>query len=277
MSRISAETEVVRTKIWLETPQLDDPFSASKCYCYGYDVYGDLLHKASWTEYVFLMFSGEAPSPAQILLLDSLAVAIANPGIRDHSVRAAMNGGVGGSPNAACLIAALSVGAGGLGGAHEVAAAMELWTRCGADLNEWKKRIQTPHDRQPIDTWPPIEHVPGFNPHGVSCPKPLLETLHHLANCSPGEALPWLETNRANLEQITKCPLAMPGIAAAAFADLGFSSAQAEMLYLIMRLPGAAVHALEQQRLGWRKYPFFKNGLHLENDPGPFRINQDSL
>ena len=43
------------------------------------------------------------------------------------------------------------------------------------------------------------------------------------------------------------------------------------MLFLLLRLPGAAVHALEQKKLGWRKYPFFGDGLTLTNDPGPVK------
>ena len=37
---------------------------------------------------------------------------------------------------------------------------------------------------------------------------------------------------------------------------------------LLLRLPGAAVHGLEQY-MQWKKYPFFKKGLVLTNDPGP--------
>jgi len=41
------------------------------------------------------------------------------------------------------------------------------------------------------------------------------------------------------------------------------------MLFLLLRLPGAAAHALEQKEHGWRKYPFFGDGLTLTDDPGP--------
>ena len=64
------------------------------------------------------------------------------------------------------------------------------------------------------------------------------------------------------------CPLAMTGVAAAAMIDLGFDVDQGEMLYLLLRLPGAAAHALEQREYGWRHYPFFADGLELEDDPG---------
>ena len=52
---------------------------------------------------------------------------------------------------------------------------------------------------------------------------------------------------------------------AAAFTDLCFSSDQGEFLYLFLRLPGAAAHALEQKYSGWRAYPFFINSVKLKN------------
>lgn len=46
------------------------------------------------------------------------------------------------------------------------------------------------------------------------------------------------------------------------------------MLFLLLRLPGAAAHSLEQKKLGWRKYPFFGDKLTLTVDPGAKRTNQ---
>jgi len=45
--------------------------------------------------------------------------------------------------------------------------------------------------------------------------------------------------------------------------ELEFLPQEAEMLFLLLRLPGAAIHSLEQERLGWRKYPFFGDGFKL--------------
>lgn len=33
------------------------------------------------------------------------------------------------------------------------------------------------------------------------------------------------------------------------------------MLYLLLRLPGAAVHALEQKRYGFKRFPFFHGAV----------------
>ena len=262
--------ENIRTRIWREEAEPDNPFAAAACYCHGYDVYGDVLGKAGWAEFVYLLFHGERPDRHRARMLEDLAVAIANPGPRDHSIRAAMNGGVGGSNSAACLMAALGVGAGQLGGAREVSIALRNWIDCGTDLGAWTRRIDSPPVEERADVWPAMEHPPGFDPHGASCPGPVLKVLEHLAAFPSAQVLPWLRDHRAALERIADCPLAMTGVAAAAFHELGFGPDQGEMLYLLLRLPGAAVHALEQKDYGFKRYPFFHDAVHLANDPGPF-------
>lgn len=263
--------ETIRTSIWREEEEPDNPFAAAACYCHGYDVFGDVVGKASWIEYLYLLFKGERPARAQGRLLEDLAVALANPGPRDPSVHAAMSGGVGGSHNAACLMAALAVGAGQLGGGREVALAMQMWKECGTNLQSWETRLKNPLQEERADVWPRMEHSPGFDPHGASCPTPVRQLLAHLAAQQTGQALGWLNHHRSLLEHIADSPLAITGVAAAALHDLGFNPAQGEMLFLLLRLPGAAVHALEQREIGFRNFPFFHDSLHLENDPGPYQ------
>nr|MDJ0862808.1 citryl-CoA lyase [Gammaproteobacteria bacterium] len=178
--------EVIHSRIWEEVSEPDNPFAAAACFCSGYDVFGDLLGKASWVEYFYLLFMRERPSSQQARLLEGLAVALANPGPRDHSVRAAMSAGVGGSTHASCLMAALAVGAGQLGGAREVALALSYWRECGTDLSLWQERLAHPPQDQRADVWLPIEHPPGFDPHGASCTTPVKQTLAFLAQHSPG-------------------------------------------------------------------------------------------
>jgi citrate synthase len=259
--------ELIHTRIWQEEPEPDNPFAASTCHCHGYDVYGDLLANASLIEYLFLLFRGEAPTPAQARLLEGLALALANPGPRDPAVHAAMCGGVGGSTAASCLMAALAVGAGASGGAREVRLALEGWLDRGTDLSAWQTGLAACQGEDPADVWPGPGHPAGFDPHGVRCAGPVLQTLAHLAGMSPGPSLPWLKANRLPLEAAAGLPLAMSGVAAAALHDLGFAPAQGEMLHLLLRLPGAAAHALEQREYGHKKFPFFR--VELENDPGP--------
>lgn len=259
------KTEKITTKIWKETPEPDNPFAAAACYCSGYDVYGDLLGKASYIEYLYLLFKLEKPSQVQAKLLEGLALALANPGIRDHSIRAAMNAGVCGSPKASVLMAALGVGAGNLGGAREVYCIGQYWEACGEDLEKWRQRLCNPPEEERIDIWLPMEHPPGFDPNGVSCPTPVKQTLAYLASLSDSGPVAWLHQHREKLEEITKLPLAMAGVASAVFFELDLGLHEAEMLYLLLRLPGAAAHGLEQENYGWRQYPFFGDGLHLTN------------
>ena len=263
--------EQIRSKIWQEEAEPDNPFAAKICRCHGYDVYGDLLGQISWAEYLYLLFVGEAPTKDQAHLLEDLAIILANPGIRDHSVRAAMNGGVGGSASASCLMAALGVGAGNLAGGHEIAVIIEAWQDLGQNLANWQKYFQLQPYQQPRnDTWHPLEHPPGFDATGVNCTTPVRLALNHFAKTSGQESHGyWLQQHRLDLESWASCPLAMSGLAATVMVDLGLSPKQGEMLYLLLRLPGAAVHALEQQQNGWRRYPFFMEGLTVSNDPGP--------
>jgi len=256
--------EQILTRIWLEEPEQDNPFATRAAYCHGYDVYGEMIGQTRWVEMLYLLFQGEAPVNWQMELLETMAVALANPGPRDQSVHAAMCGGVGGSTAAACLIAALAVGAGQFSGGHEVFLAMEIWNICGTDLDVWQRQFAAPADGKD-SIWPTPEHPPGFDPHGVSTTTAVKQTLACLAGISVEPRLTWLNTNLSSLESVADRPLALSGVAAAAFSDLGFTPEQGEMLYLLLRLPGAAAHALEQGRYGPKKFPFFT--VELENDP----------
>ena len=205
---------------------------------------------------IILLFRSDLPCKREIDMLEALAVGLANPGPRDPSVHAAMCGGVGGSLAAASLMAALSVGAGRNGGAREVFDAMNIWTTCGTGLDSWdgKDSAATPDI---IDVWPDRGHPAGFDPHGAGTPTVVLQLLDKLAEIGGTPRLTWLAQHRISLEQRIRLPLAFTGVAAAAFADLGLTPQEGEMLYLLLRLPGAAAHAVEQGQHGYRHFPFY--------------------
>jgi citrate synthase len=254
----------IHTKIWEEVPEADNPFATRVAYCHGYDVFGEMVGSARWVDMLYLLFRGEAPAPAHAHLLEALAVALANPGPRDPSVHAAMCAGVCGSTAASALVAALSVGAGGLSGSRDVLLALQAWGKCGTDLDAWRALLSAgPESR--LDIWPDAEHAPGYDPHGMSTAMVVKQALARFAAMSPGAHLRWLEQNLGTLEQAAGYPLALSGLAAAVLHDLGFSPEQGELLHLLMRLPGAAAHALEQKHYGFRKFPFFE--VEVENDP----------
>lgn len=246
----------IRTAIWEEIAEDDNPFATRAAYCHGYDVYGEMVGRAGWADMLFLLLRGDAPTAPQKALLEALAVALANPGPRDASIHAAMCGGVAGSTAAATLSAALAVGAGANGGAREVSLAMQAWQDCGADLASWQRHLDQPADSG-ASIWPAPGHVPGFDPHGRSCSGIVRAALERLQHCGGGVHLGWLHAQRTALETLAGRPLAMTGVAAAALLDLGLSAQQGEMLFLLLRLPGAAAHALEQGQSGFRHFPFY--------------------
>lgn len=260
------ETTYMQSRIWLEEPEPNDAFACRAAYCHGYDVYGEMLGSAGWVDMLYLLFRGEAPSRAHAAALEVLAVALANPGPRDASVHAAMCAGVGGAPAAAALTAALAVGAGGAGGAREVLRCMQSWASCGTVLEAWQLHFaeQAGPGEGPPEAWPAAEHPAGFAPLGVDTTTPVQQVLARLAAFEPASRCAWLRANLRSLERASGHPLSMVGVAAAAFADLGLSPDQGEMLFLLLRLPGAAAHALEQRASGHKQFPFYALELDAE-------------
>lgn len=255
----------INTHIWSELAGPDNPFVAEVCRCHGYDVYGDILGKASYPEFLFLLFKGERPSPAQTRALELLTIALANPGPRDPSVHAAMAAYVSGTPAASALIGALAVGAGSHQGAREVRLAVEYWQHLGTDLAQWHAHLQRPPKPTQLSVWPEMDHPPGFDPYGKTASQPVRQTMERLLAFLPAGNLQWLSHSHPDLERHINMALNLLGVAAAALCDLGFSPEEAEMLTMLMRLPGAAAHALEQKSRGFRQFPFFD--LELDYDP----------
>lgn len=255
---------LIHTRIWQEEAELDNDFATRAAYCRGFDVFGEMVGNARWVEMFFLLFREELPSAAALDMLEALAVGLANPGPRDASIHAAMCGGVAGSTAASSLIAALSVGAGRNGGAREVFDAMTMWLSCGTDLASWVTYDANTRT-EVVEIWPAREHTPGFDVHGVATSKVVCQLLEKLAAIGVTDGLSWLRDHRKDIEKAVGLPLALTGVAAVALADLGFSPKEGEMLYLLLRLPGAAAHALEQESYGYKRFPFYP--VDLEDDP----------
>lgn len=259
-------TPVLHTRIWQEEAE-GDAFTTGVARCHGYDVYGEMLGRASWPQMLLLMIKGEIPSAAQAALMQDLLIAMANPGPRHPAVHAAMAGGVGGSPAAACLTAALAVGAGRAGGAREVFEAITAWQACAvgfADLpQQLAARVQQASNA--VDIWPAHDCWPGFGPHGDVTPKPIRQTLTSLISHAPSGALAHLYEHLQSLSAQAGHGHNFCGVMAAACVDLGLSPAQGEMLHLLITLPGAAVHALEQADTGYKRFPY--GDVDLLDDP----------
>lgn len=258
-------TAIINSEFWQETAHIDDAFCTETAICCGYDVYGDMMQKATYFEYIYLMFKHERPTKKQLRAFEILAFALANPGPRDTSVHAAMGAGMSMSTSASFLIAALACSAGSNGGAREVYLSMQEWEQRRNNLNTWCEMLENPTPPTREEIWPTCEHPPGFSPYDRKCGKPVLQTLSALQGILNTENINFLEQNRLILEEKARHPLSMIGVTAACLTDLGFPPHVGEVLTLLLRLPGAAAHALEQNKLGFRQFPFFE--IDLQNDP----------
>ena len=137
------------------------------------------------------------------------------------------------------------------------------------NLSAWQNRLASLPVSTRTEVWPDVEHHPGFEPYSQRCRNPVLQLMEKLSAVLVDGHAAWLVSNRNSLEASANRPLAITFVIAAAFADLKFSPQESEMLTLLLRLPGAAAHALEQHGFGFRNFPFFS--LELENDPGVTR------
>lgn len=169
---------------------------------------------------------------------------------------------------ASCLMASLSVSAGQYGGAREVLQVMECIHECEQVLERWQQYFSMPWPRPSGLSWPDREHPAGYDPNVVQCSKPVLQSFQRMVETQSLPMTAWCFDHRQRLETMAGMPMAMTTLVGAVLHDLGFHPQQGEMLYLVLRMPGIAALALEQHWTGFQHYPFHKEGLHLQNDPG---------
>ncbi|BDX06783.1 hypothetical protein [Planctobacterium marinum] len=263
------EVPSFKTSIWQDIPEDDNAFVAKQSVCHGYDVFGDVLGNATFSEYLMMLFTGNKPSQEQVYLFDCMAVALGNAGPRDLAIRAAMNSGVGGAPAAANLMSFLSVAAGNYEGGHELHYLVSCFKQFHFQEEKWLEAFKNPNQsRLREDIWEKFEHPPGFLPHASKTSAITLKFMDLRGKSGSYPAVNWLHKYYPDFEEATGMAVSTNFVAAACFYELGFSPEQAELCSLIIRLPGAAVHSLEAKNQGWKQFPFFGKQTELTSDPG---------
>jgi citrate synthase len=260
--------ETIKTQIWLEEASDSHAFITEKQFLRGYDVQQDLLPNLSWHAYLYLLFFAELPEKNQLKLFETLSIALANPGPRDQSVLAAMTAGAAGATQAASLISALAAGAGVAGGAREIFYLYQVWQDCGGDAQKWCEHLPQFEWPHPGETFAKVDHLLGFLPYeGVHAHwvHAALQKLVQLPGAENFLHLQWLHQHHAFLEKKLDSTLAITLVATAAFLDLQFNAEQAELLFLLLRLPGTAAHAYEQRILGITEFPFWPQGINYQS------------
>jgi len=251
-------TERTVTRIWQEEAAPDNPYLAARCRCHGYDLM-ELMRKRSFVDVFFLLFSGELPSKEQARLLESLMIALINPGPRHPATRAAMNAGVGSTFPQHILPIALSVGGGSFLGGEEVEQAMRfLRSQQQKDPLLLAAELLRGAERPEEGDW----HVaPGFGSRYGSV-DPLAREM--AAECArlpaSGGSLAWGESFAEAIKPEGLGWVAT-GVAAAVLCDLGFHPRTGAGLFQIFCAPGLLAHGLELANKPVTAMPFL-DGEH---------------
>jgi citrate synthase len=253
-SRNEPFVERTATRIWNEQASDDNPYIATHALCHGYDLF-ELMDKRSFVDVFYLLFRGELPSKTEAQLLQSLMIALINPGPRHPATRAAMNVGVGKTDPVHILpIASAVLGGDYLGGGAIESCMRFLRKQQNTHPQDFVRDIQLQYPSlQDVD----LEQVaPGFGRRhgGIDLlTKNIAERLLQLEGS--GKALKWGAELSALLEpegfgwQTT-------GLAAAVFADLGFHPRAGGSLFQLMGAPGLVAHGLELSNKPITAMPF---------------------
>lgn len=229
------------TRIWQEVPAEDNPYLAAACRCHGYDLL-ELAAKRSFVDVLFLLVQGELPSPEQARILETLLIALINPGPRHPAVRAAMNAGVGKTHSQHILPIGLAILGGGHLGGEEVGAAMEFLKKCRGHDPAAVATDRLAGDRPDEGDW----HVaPGFGSRFAAI-DPMPGKVAALLRAIPvrHDHLQW-GTDFAEAIAPHNLGWLSTGLAAAAFCDLGFHPRAGAGLYQLLCGPGVLAHGLE--------------------------------
>ena len=229
------------TRIWSEQPSADNPYIASSALCHGYDLF-ELMEKRSFVDVFYLLFRGELPGAAEAALLQTLMIALINPGPRHPATRAAMNVGVGKTNPLHILPIASAVLGGEHQGGGEIDSAMRFFRKYQkTDPNDLPKILQAHTSEDDTIS----SATPGFGKRhgGVDLMATgIAERLLKLE--AAGSALKWGDQLAKVLEPSGSGWL-ITGVASAVFADLGFQPKTGGALFQLLGAPGLVAHGLE--------------------------------
>ena len=232
------------TQIWYEEPSPENPYVAQSALCHGYDLF-ELMEKRSFVDVFFLLFRGELPSPSDSALLQTLMIALINPGPRHAATRAAMNVGVGKTDPMHILPVAAAVLGGNYAGGGEVERAMIfIEQHKDKDPRECAAQIVTDFAEKNADAINVVSET-GFGVRDGSIDIMAEQIAHRLLKLEgAGTALKWAGEVASHLKT-HKLSFLTTGVAAAALIDLGFQARAGGCLFQLLGAPGLVAHGLE--------------------------------
>jgi citrate synthase len=231
----------VTTAIWNEKAADDNPFYPRESYCCGYDYYGELLGRFSWTSLLYLQLRGELPDTRQAGFFDLMLSAVMNPGPRDPQNQSAMAAAVGGCPVGGSLMAGFGTSQGSREGGGAVEACMAMLDLLVAGEVVADRALLT-------ERFGDGEDCPGFGlwfgekDHRAPLVGNLIRSRGY-----PDRRLSLLETLGDDLR--------LYGVFAAGLGDLGFTPRQGHGLFMISGGGGMLAFLCEQYSVHWSGFP----------------------
>jgi len=227
-----------RTRLWCEVPSADNPYVAERALCHGYDLEA-LAGRVAFDEMVWLLLSGELPTPPQRELFGTLLTALANPGPRHPATRGVMAAAVSKADPVHLLPIGLSLLGGTHVGAAEVAHAMTFLQRHrGRDADETAAEC---HAAPYAEDAP----APGFGTRYAAADPIAARLASRLAALEAGgEALAWGEGFAAALAPAGQ-GWRPTGVAAAALLDLGLPPRCGPGVFQLAAAAGLLAHGAE--------------------------------
>jgi citrate synthase len=243
----------IKTAIWCEEAEHDNPFYARKSFCHGYDFYNTLLGRFGFSELVFLHLRGELPEKEINEHFNLLLSAVMNPGPRDLQNRAAMSAAIGGCPVGGAMISGFSCSMGGLQGGLAVEAVMRM-------LLDIKERAPEADNYLSVYNELAEKHnnrgIPGFGLLNAGKDTPALRLVELLRQRNwNGFFVDLLLHLEEQALKNQKPGLRLYGVFAASLLDLGFSPQQGHGLYMLASGVGMLGFLCERYEQKWYEYP----------------------
>jgi citrate synthase len=219
------------------------------------------MQHCNFSDVLYLLLRGELPTSDQRQLFNSALVALVNPGPRHPATRAAMNAGVGKTDPAHILPISLSLLGGRYLGGAEVEASMRFIKKhLRKDPIQSAAELFSTEVRPTDGDW----HIaPGFGSRfgGVDIMQGKLARV--LVNMpGSGESLQWGNAFAEALQPHGMSWLST-GVAAAAFADLGFLPRISAGLFQLANAPGLLAHGLEFTNKPYTAMPFVADADYI--------------
>ena len=245
-----AKTTADSTDAWRTAITRIEP---NKILVRGY-VLDELMGRVSFADTVYLVLTGELPSPDVGRLVEALLVSSIDHGATPPSTLAARNVATTGAPTRAAAAAGVLAFGSPLGGGGSIDACFHFLEQGLALVGEWvsyddaaRRLVEQSHASG--------QNPPGFG-HRFHSQDPRAGRLLQLALELDLEghyirllrSLERVLAERSHARKEPVMPINADGAIAAVCGDLGLDAETANVLFMVSRLPGIVAHALEERQ-----------------------------